>query len=238
MEFGVNLNGNDSIILENGTERKHVLLQFYETPNDEQLGVLKEYGVWRVAVAAKCTYIFSMPADYTAADLPSDVGLRWMGEVQTENKYDHTYGLDVPEWARTEDGNVKLAIHFYEDVISQDSANIVKKYSENYSTPSNFRPWYYETFTNETNITSIASEDVVQYVGYYGVELVNEYSSDFVDYEEIIEEDEPDIVEEQENNSQETAENINDSEEKENPGFTATIAILIFVLITVLGKRK
>jgi hypothetical protein len=66
---------------------------------------------------------------------------------------------------------------------------------------------------------------------------VPEYGRDFVDNEET-EEYEYYIVDEQENNSQETAENINDSEEKETAGFTATIAIMVFALIAIFNARK
>jgi hypothetical protein len=64
---------------------------------------------------------------------------------------------------------------------------------------------------------------------------VSDYNNDFVDYEMITEEDVdgPMPVAEQE-----TVENINDSEEKESPGFTATIAIMVFALISILVKRK
>ncbi|WP_321430189.1 hypothetical protein [uncultured Methanolobus sp.] len=168
MEFGANLDGTGQIsvmtasdTLENQTERKHVLLQFYEIPNDEQLGVLKEYGVRRVAVAAKYTYIFSMPADYTAADLPDDVGLRWMGKILVENKYE---GLNVPDYARTEDGQVELEIHFYEDVTSEEAQVVAQKYST--ITPQFYHQIHiiYDVTINESNITSIASEDIVQFV--------------------------------------------------------------------------
>jgi hypothetical protein len=126
MEFGANLNGNESVTLKNGTERKHVYLQFYSIPNDSQRSFLKNYSVVFVKYSGAYSYVFSMPADYTAADLPDNVGLRWMGEIPVENKYDKSYGLNVPNYAKMEDGNVKLAIHFYEDVKSQDSENIVK----------------------------------------------------------------------------------------------------------------
>ena len=237
MEFGANLNGNESVTLENGTERKHMMLQFYENTTGEQIGLLDSYGLIYVKKATDYTFIFSMPADYTAADLPGNVGLRWMGEIPVENKYQY-YGTNVPYYAKLEDGNIKLAVFFYEDVTSQDSINIIQKYTDNFSAPSSLRPWYYETITNETNIYLIVKEDAVQQIGYYGVEVVPESENDFADYEEIIEEDEPDIVNEQENNSQETVENINDSEEKESPGFTATTGILTLALISILMKRK
>jgi hypothetical protein len=236
MEFGANLNGNESVTLENGTERKHMMLQFYENTTGEQIGLLDSYGLIYVKKATDYTFIFSMPADYTAADLPDNVGLRWMGEIPVENKYQY-YGTDVPYYAKMEDGNVKLAVFFYEDVTSQASINIIQKYTDNFSAPSNLRPWYYETITNETNISLIVKEDAVQQIGYYGSEPVPEYGRDFVDNEET-EEYEYYIVDEQENNSQETAENINDSEEKETAGFTATIAIMVFALIAIFNARK
>lgn len=237
MVFGANLNGNESVILENGTERKHMMLQFYENTTGEQIGLLNSYGLLFLKTAADYTFIFSMPVDYTAADLPAESGLRWMGEIPVENKYDY-YGLDVPEWARTESGNVKLAMYFYGDVTSQDAISILEKYSENFSNPINGVACYYETVINETNIPLIASEDAVEIVSYYGAVEEPCDDSDFVDYEEIEYVDEPDIVDEQENNSQETIENINDLDEKEAPSFTATIAILIFALIAISVKGK
>jgi hypothetical protein len=236
MEFGANINETENITLRNGTERKHILIQFYDNPTDEQYEMLPNYGVKYLTSAAPYTLISSMPADLTAADLPAESGLRWMGEIPIENKYDRYFGLDVPEWARLEDGNIQLAVRFYNDVTYQNALDTLNQYSNNITNFSYSLEIAYEIITNENNITLIASEDSVMYLGYRNDDTIDE--TDFVDYEEITKEDESDIVEEQENNSQETAENINDSEEKENPGFTATIAILIFVLITVLGKRK
>jgi hypothetical protein len=236
MEFGANMNGTESVTLRNGTERKHVLIQFYDNPTDKQYEMLPNYGIEYLTSVAPYTLIISMPADITAADLPAESGLRWMGEIPVENKYQY-YGTDVPYYAKMEDGNVKLAVFFYEDVTSQASINIIQKYTDNFSAPSNLRPWYYETITNETNISLIVKEDAVQQIGYYGSEPVPEYGRDFVDNEET-EEYEYYIVDEQENNSQETAENINDSEEKETAGFTATIAIMVFALIAIFNARK
>jgi hypothetical protein len=100
MEFGANLNDTEqseimtaSVTLENETQRKHVLLQFYDNTTNEQLLSLGDYGVKILDVAADDTYIVSMPADFTPADLPNDAGLRWMGEIPVENKYE---SLNVP----------------------------------------------------------------------------------------------------------------------------------------------
>ena len=236
MEFGANLNGNESVILENGTETKHVYLQFYDNATDEQLLLLEEYEIQILNFAAYYTYVASMPADYTAADLPSESRLRWMGEIPVENKYDQNYGLNVPNYAKLEDGNVKLGVIFYEDITLQDSVEIMQKYSNNISTHV-YGNIECEIITAESNISLIAKEDAVRYVGYFGYETIIP-ERDLVEPEEIEYVDEPDIVDEQENNSKETAENINDSEEKEAPGFTATIAILICALIATFSGRK
>lgn len=238
MEFGANLNGNESVTLENGSTRKHMMLQFYENTTGEQIGLLDSYGLIYVKKATDYTFIFSMPADYTAADLPAESGLRWMGEIPIENKYDQNYGMNVPYYAKLEDGKVKLAVAFYEDVTSQDSVNILQKYSDNFSAPSFSAPWYYESITNETKINLIVNEDAVQLVGYYGVETIPVDSSDFVENGEVEYLADPDIVDEQEIEIQETIENNSGMVEKDSPGFTATIAILILALIAIFNRRK
>jgi hypothetical protein len=142
----------------------------------------------------------------------------------------------VPGWARTEDGDVKLAIRFYEDVISQDSTSILEKYSDNFSASSSLRPWDYETITNESNITLITSEDAVQLVGYYGAQ-VEPCSSDFLDDEVI---DEVDIVPEteQENDNGDGLENESATNKKTTPGFSAFITVLTFILSLCMLVRK
>ncbi len=168
MEFGANLDGTGQIsvmtasdTLENQTERKHVLLQFYANPNEEQRELFEEYGVQFVLGAGTYSYIVSMPADYTAADLPNDAGLRWMGELPVENKYE---GLNVPDWSRTEDGQAELEIRFYEDVTSQEAESLVQKYSSNDPDFYNGKSIVYGIVTEESNITPIASEDIVEFV--------------------------------------------------------------------------
>ncbi|TGC06964.1 hypothetical protein [Methanolobus halotolerans] len=142
MEFGENIKSqekDDSLSIST-TERKHVYLQFYDILTEEQKQTLGQYDVEFIKSSGAYTYIFSMPADITPADLPAESGLRWMGPIPVENKYDRTYGPDVPAWARAENGNVKLGIIFYEDVAPKDSESIAKKYSHNFSTPQNGRP--------------------------------------------------------------------------------------------------
>jgi hypothetical protein len=174
MEFGENLKDHGKNVVEissttkvNDSERKYVLLQFYSIPTEGQLELLEEHGVQRVGVAAKYTLIVSMPASLTPADLPAEAGLRWMGEIPVENKYDKYRGLNVPEWARAEDGQVEIWIGFYEDVTYEEAQAIANKYS--ISTP-NFEMYPYVLdcliTTNENNITIIASEDFVKMVGF------------------------------------------------------------------------
>ncbi|WP_406657813.1 hypothetical protein V7O62_04410 [Methanolobus sp. ZRKC2] len=185
MEFGENIRTQEqngatisSTNQENATERKHVLLQFYSTPNDEQLELLKEYGVQRVGVAADYTYIVLIPAGLTPADLPAESGLRWMGELPVENKYDPSFGLNVPERARTEDGQVELWLAFYEDVTFEEAQAIANKYSTS-SPKFEMYPYSFNSIitTNESNLTVIASEDYVERIVFGREELVPESDS-------------------------------------------------------------
>lgn len=172
MEFGQNLADQEqggvtisSTTPINETERKHVLLQFYVNASEDQIMSLEEYGIEIVGLAEDYTYIVSMPASLTPADLPAESGLRWMGEIPVENKYD---SLNVPDWARKADGQVELDIRFYEDIAPQEAESIANKYSS--STPELLYPAtsdhliVYGIITEENNITSIASEDIVEIV--------------------------------------------------------------------------
>lgn len=245
MEFGANLNGNESVTLENRTERKHVLLQFYDYPTDEQYEMLPNYGIEYLTSAAPYTLIVSMPAEMTAADLPAESGLRWMGEIPVENKYSQIYGLDVPEYARLEQGNISLSIKFYDDISHQNALDILNKYSNNIMNFSDSLEIVYKIVTTESNITLIASEDSIMSLGYGYDVTVDE--KDFIDNEENTEEEEeeeePEPVNEQEDDIQETTENIDEPEEKQSPGFTTTIGILTLTLIAIFKgntrqKRK
>ncbi|MEZ5336462.1 MAG: hypothetical protein R2741_15210 [Methanolobus sp.] len=168
MEFGGNLvNGTTPMISEyNETERRHVYIQFYFTPTLEQRKMLEDFGVQFVRGIGIHAFIVSMPATYTAVDLPAESGLRWMGEIPVENKYDKAFGLNVPSWSRTDDGQVELEIHFYEDVTAQEGQSLADKYSS--STPellyyaNSNDPIVYGIVTEESNISLIASEDIVR----------------------------------------------------------------------------
>ena len=101
-----------------------------------------------------------------------------MGEISTENKYDSIYGLNVPEWARKENGQVELWLAFYGDTTYEEAQTIANKYST--STPV-FEAYPYEVdciiVTNETSITLIAREDLVRRVSFSGYEPVPEDNS-------------------------------------------------------------
>lgn len=176
MEFGTNI-GNSTPIIENGTERKHLLLQFYQNPNEERRKMLENYGVEFVSGAGVYSFVVSLPAHFTPADLPAESGLRWMGEIPVENKYDNIHGLNVPEWAILEDGQIELWISFYDDVTYEDAQYIANKYS---TVPPNFEmyPHLYNCLirTNESNMPIIANEDLVKRLSYPDGEFVNEDS--------------------------------------------------------------
>ncbi|MEZ5336290.1 MAG: hypothetical protein R2741_14210 [Methanolobus sp.] len=166
MDFGANLiNGNtpEDASIYNETERKHLLLQIYANATNEQILSLEEYyGIKIIDLADDHTYLVSMAANLTAADLPAESGLRWMGEIPIENKYDTTFGLNVPKWAWTETGQVEIEIHFYEDVTSQEAKILATNYSS--SIPQNVAFTYvvYIITTEEENLALIANEDIVQ----------------------------------------------------------------------------
>ena len=241
MEFGANLvNGETAVMstssatLENGSTRKHVLIQFYDNPTDNQYEMLQNYGINYLTSAAPYTLIVSMPAELTAADLPAESGLRWMGEVPLENKYDRIYGLDVPEWAKLEDGNIQLSIRFYDDVTYQNALDTLNHYSNNITNFSYSLETSYEIVTNKNNISLLAGEDSVMYMGYAYDDTIDE--TEFTDSEEMIEEHVGSEAE-QENDFVGDVENISDTDDKKSPGFSLiTFGMFIPALMMLLRK--
>jgi hypothetical protein len=181
MQFGAIVNSsNESGIIStssassNETERKHVYIQFYEDiATAEHRQILSNYSVELVLpTAGRGNYIASMPADMTAADIPVEAGLRWMGEIPPEDKYDYTFGLNVPEWAKRDNGQIEVYVSFYDDVSIQDAQQVVNKYS-NVSPISSIEiengPIDYQIIIDEQNFTLIATEDTVHSIGYSGL---------------------------------------------------------------------
>ena len=219
MEFGENLNNQekDESLSIRTTERKHVLFQFYANPDKEKRQLLQDHGVQLIEGAGHYTYIVSMPADLTPADLPAESGLRWMGVLPVENKYDPNLGLNVPEWARTENGQVEIKIYFYDDVTDQKAQLLANRYSSStpellyYSTSKD--PLAYGVITDENNITSIASEDIVKQV--------------------FFPEPEPSLVSDSTLDVEQSSPEAN-----QLPGFESPFGIMLLLIVFVFVKRK
>lgn len=171
----------------NKIQRKHILFQFYAAPTEEQLELLAEYGVQRAGIGGPHTLIVSMPAELTPADLPAESGLRWMGEIPIENKYDNNFASNVPEWAKMEDGKVEVWISFYDDVSYEEAQIVANKYST--ETP-NFHLYPYlfdlKIKTKKSNIPLIANEDIVREVAYLDGELEDEDAKQSPAFQSII----------------------------------------------------
>jgi hypothetical protein len=171
MEFGANVSKSSAMTvnsLENQT-RKHVYIQFYERPTNitAKKLELENYGIKLVGRAGGyATWIASMPASLTPADIPAEAGLRWMGEIPPEDKWGSN-SPEVPDRARMGPGMIYVGIRMYEDVPLNDSKNLRDKYANTSSKyeiylRSDDRNLIYEFVTNESNLTLIASEDAIK----------------------------------------------------------------------------
>lgn len=174
MEFGSNVS-EDKLLSLDQTQPKHVYVQFCEIQkNTEQLNLLDNYGIRRLrkTVGEPTTYITSMPASLTAADIPAEIRMCWMGEIPPEDKWFYE-NSEIPERARLPGGMVIVWVQMHEDVSLNDSRELYEKYANNssldiqYSRGDWLDPGFIFHFvTEENNLASIAEEDIVYRISY------------------------------------------------------------------------
>jgi hypothetical protein len=174
MEFGANVS-EDQLPFLDQTQRKHVYAEFYEKYSlKEQSILLENYGIRRLRKigGGDRTYIASMPASLTAADIPAEAGLRWMGDIPPEDKWFYE-SSELPESARLPDGMVIVWVQMHGDISLDDSRELHEKYANNSSLDIQYSRgdwpdtgYIYRFVTGENNLTSIAEEDIVYRISY------------------------------------------------------------------------
>jgi hypothetical protein len=174
MEFGANI-GKSSVMTADmlmSQTRKHMYIQFKEGwPTVAQEKMLGNYSIVLLgSIAGYGTYIASMPASLTPADIPAEAGLRWMGEIPPGDKWG-SGSPEAPDRARLEGEVVIIGISMYDDVSLQDALQIRHKYANTSSEYDQYCTYNNNTLsyifvTEEQNITLIADEDAVEEIGF------------------------------------------------------------------------
>ncbi|WP_321431275.1 hypothetical protein [uncultured Methanolobus sp.] len=228
MEFGANVSKYSIMTvdsLDNQT-RKHVYIQFYERPTDITAKKLEmeDYGIKLVGRAGGyTTWISSMPASLTPADIPAEAGLRWMGEIFPEDKWRYDDPMEVPERARLPGEMVIVRIRMHDDVSLNDSRQIRDKYANTssiyaeYSQSSEFDYGFlYQFVTREAHLTVIPQEDDIYSIGYIDTPYVPD---------ETPESDVPSP------NNRSTPANSETTESQSVPGFGAACSMIALIFL-------
>lgn len=116
----------------NETERIHVLLQLYDVPSAEQLSALQSAGIELLNYIPRNAWFASISVgSLTNALMASDLKniVRWAGAIRPEDKmpFDIWSG-QIGNWAISEDGRVRLAVSFFDDIALDSARQIVSQH--------------------------------------------------------------------------------------------------------------
>jgi len=113
----------------NETGRIHVLLQLYDVPASDELAALHSAGIELLNYIPRNTWFASMRASGLATTLASpDLTniVRWSGAIRPEDKVPAAiWAGQIGSWAIAEDGRVRLAVSFFDDVPSDTARQVV-----------------------------------------------------------------------------------------------------------------
>ena len=104
-------------------ERMHVMIQFYDIPNEEERLLLEKSGVRLLDYIPEFTYFASISS--LELNLPK---VRAVVSIKPDDKISpHIKERGVGEWAK-KDGYAKLTVMFFEDVPKDEAIKVVEKY--------------------------------------------------------------------------------------------------------------
>jgi len=147
--------------------RIHMLLQLYDAPTPDDLAKLRSEGIELLSYVPHNAWFASAPVNDLTTKLASsalaDI-VRWAGIIRPEDKMPaDIWDGRIGSWAVTEDGYVRLAVSFFDDVSLEATDPIITRYGgiiEGKITHSN----KVLILLEPDKIRAIASEDVVRWL--------------------------------------------------------------------------
>lgn len=106
----------------NQPEKKHVLLQFYELPDEDEKLQLKEQGIELLTYVPNNSYwAVVTPQQQNLSPLSISGNVRWMANAVELNRIAPIVNAnDFPDYAKRENGNVVLYVTLFNDVTVND----------------------------------------------------------------------------------------------------------------------
>lgn len=113
-------------------ERIHVLLQLYDIPEPESLTTLQSAGIELLNYIPRNAWFASIPAYRVAPTLESSQVaklVRWAGTIRPADKVPlDVWAGQIGNWAIAEDGRVRLAVSFFDDVSLDVARQVISRH--------------------------------------------------------------------------------------------------------------
>lgn len=159
-----NLSSDLAVTAEAGCERMHVLIQFHSMPDTTEKTELTEFfDVELQTYIPNNAWFADIPCE-SVSDIIAQPNVRWIGNIQSEDKISQHIRDYSSSWALNPDGTANLLVTFFEDVSTDEAEQIIEKYGCVVTEPS---PWGGNAWTvtvPEGTISSLAGEDAVEWI--------------------------------------------------------------------------
>ncbi len=145
-------------------ENYYLLLTFDGLPGKAEVAKLADHKIKLLEYKSKNTYLAAIPADLNPSVLKS-FNLKSVSEVEKESKLDsRLLSKDFPEWTKEVNGQVDIAIVFYEGTAIQTIQEFLQKYNATILEDKHRKGATVVARVSEDHIEAIAASPFVSFV--------------------------------------------------------------------------
>ena len=147
--------------------RAHVLLQLHGVPSQSELVALEAAGIKLLNYIPRNGWFASLPAqdvEGTLARVEVAGVVRWAGQILPEDKVDaRVWAGEFGAWAMTEEGRVRLAVSFFDDVSLAAGRQVAGAHGAVVEGQSGLLNLL-QIVASSDELASLASEDTVRWI--------------------------------------------------------------------------
>lgn len=142
---------------------QHAFVQLRHKPSITTKKQLKEKGVTLLFHLEPRFWVAAVSKDFSPVDKVIRSHIRWLAEIKPTDKISPAIRAGkLRDWAVLKDGQIKLAITFFEDVPSKEAKEILQKYTKQKQLQPVGNVWYV-TMPKEA-IETLAAHDQVKWI--------------------------------------------------------------------------
>lgn len=143
--------------------RLHLLVQFYQLPDDSERAALAAAGVELLDYVPDNAWFAAVYSEIDLNQPPFHL-ISWAGPILPQDKISPALSTGgVADWSLEDDGSVKLTVLFFKDVEKEEINSLLERYQADHIN-DNGSTSYVARFSDDSVIADLANEDIVQWI--------------------------------------------------------------------------